>query len=167
LNAAIEAARAGESGRGFAVVADEVRKLAEGADAAAQNISRIIGEVQKSTGATVVKMNESSQAFSEQEKLLFASTELFARIGEESKEIDAAVQDITAIVEEVIASSEEANTSVQSVASTSQQLAATTQEVQAITTTQITQLARISEELQSLKEIAGQLKQTATGLTEK
>lgn len=56
LNAAIEAARAGEAGRGFSVVAEEVRKLAEQSSAAAENISVLIGDVQKDTEAAVASM---------------------------------------------------------------------------------------------------------------
>ena len=49
LNAAIEAARAGEQGRGFAVVADEVRTLAKRASEASSEISKLVGEIDKST----------------------------------------------------------------------------------------------------------------------
>src|SRR6185437_1859603 len=53
LNATIEAARAGEAGRGFAVVASEVKSLAVQTAKATEDISKLIGAVQTSTGSAV------------------------------------------------------------------------------------------------------------------
>jgi methyl-accepting chemotaxis protein len=62
LNASIEAARAGEHGKGFAVVANEVSNLADQSKEAANNISRIIMEIQTCIGQTVQQMEEGNES---------------------------------------------------------------------------------------------------------
>ena len=60
LNASIEAARAGEAGRGFSVVADEIRKLAESAGRSAEEIAKLIHEIESDTSEVAQGMRESS-----------------------------------------------------------------------------------------------------------
>ena len=65
LNASIEAARAGEAGRGFSVVADEIRKLSENAGRSADEISKLVHEIQSDTNQLADEMRKSRQGIGE------------------------------------------------------------------------------------------------------
>ena len=59
LNASIEASSAGEFGKRFSVVAAEVRRLAERTKMYAEEIKNVVSEIQASTGAAVLSIEQS------------------------------------------------------------------------------------------------------------
>jgi len=95
LNATIEAARAGEAGKGFAVVASEVKSLAVQTAKATEDISKLIGAVQTSTGGAV---------------------DAISRIASRMQEIDNYATAVAAAVQEQSAATSEISQNVASAA---------------------------------------------------
>ncbi|OTJ29333.1 chemotaxis protein [Pseudomonas aeruginosa] len=100
LNAAIEAARAGEAGRGFAVVADEVRNLAHRAQESAQQIQKMIEELQIGAQEAVTTMTE-SQRYS------LESVEIANRAGERLSSVTGRIAEIDGMNQSVATATEE------------------------------------------------------------
>lgn len=85
LNASIEAARAGDAGRGFSVVAEEIRNLAERSSNSADEISKLIADVQTGISKTMAAIENGSKEVSE-------GTQLVDGAGEALREILGSVE---------------------------------------------------------------------------
>jgi len=148
LNAAIEAARAGDAGRGFAVVADEVRKLAEKTMQATQEVAQAVHAIQSETRKNIDEMNNAAG-------MVEKSTEYASQAGESLETIVGIVEDtadqvraIATASEEQSAASEQINRGTDEV----NRIAAETAEAMTQSRIAVTDLARLSVELQNLIE---------------
>ncbi|RWU26554.1 chemotaxis protein [Pseudomonas alkylphenolica] len=112
LNAAIEAARAGEAGRGFAVVADEVRNLAHRTQDSAQQVQRIIEELQAGAQVAVSTMTESQSHSQHSVGIANQAGERLSSVTQRIGEIDGMNQSVATATEEQTAVVESINVDI-------------------------------------------------------
>lgn len=157
LNAAIESARAGEAGKGFKVVAEEVKKLAEESKASIDNISKIIGELNKRAAISVNSVNNLRKANDEQNTIIQEAKGNFYDLAEKIKSINLNIADVNNKISSILDSSNKINIRINDLSAISEQTAASSQEANSMTTQNVEQLNRVSKLINEIKNTSDKI----------
>lgn len=157
LNAAIEAARAGEHGRGFAVVAGEVRKLAEQSAHSAQQITELVGLIQKDTTHAIEAVAANGQDVMTGREVVLNAGASFGVIQETVNKVASEIEEVSAGSEQMSASTDEIVGFIKQISVIAEEAAAGTQHVSAATQEQLASMEEIASSARNLSMMAEDL----------
>ena len=160
LNASIEAARAGESGRGFSVVAEEIRKLAENSGKTAEEIRKVVGEVENHANSTFDKVQEAEEYVEIQEKTVQDTAKAFDKINEFIEECINQMEEVAVGIEGINTERRNALSAMQTIHNYSKESVKSVDSVKETLKQQIVCAENLSSEAEGLKEHMEQLERT-------
>ena len=159
LNAAIEAARAGEAGRGFGNVAGEVRALADDAQASAAQITTLVAQIQRQTGAAVGAMEEAVVAVEAGFETINSNRQTFFDISSAVHSLHEGAAEVSELAAGIALGAGQVRQQIEEVAAVAEQSSASTEQVSAAT-------QETSAGAQDVSDAAQRVAQTAYNLAE-
>jgi len=162
INTAIEAARAGEGAREFRVIADEIRKLAEASGKAADQIVRLLKEIQGETNQVITATEVGAQEVEE-------GVSYVNKTGAALEELTKAVWDISNLATEISKNTleqssgfEQVRKAITTVTSISEENALSTEGVLKLTQRESELTKKITESSSQLKKLSEELTELVT-----
>lgn len=160
LNAAIEAARAGESGRGFSVVAEEVKQLAEQSAYSANQIAKIIIDIQKQIDVAVSSMNLSRKEVELGVEIVDETSDKFVVILDNINVIAKEIEEVTELTQGVAEDAKGVTSNFSHMAELSRQTAMESEGVAASSEEQSAAMEEITSSSIDLANMAGELRES-------
>lgn len=157
LNASIEAARAGDAGRGFSVVASEIRKLAEQSVQSANEIRRIIEDINHKTGDAVNIAKKAEDVVAVQGDSLEDAMRVFEDIQRQFGGLISNLEQITTGINTIADAKAQTIDAIQSISAVSQETAASSEEVTETANRQLRQVQELNMASEDLKSNSNHL----------
>lgn len=160
LNAAIEAARAGESGRGFSVVAEEVKQLAEQSAHSADQIAKIIVDIQNQINVAVSSMDSNSVEVEAGVEIVDETSEKFVVILDDINIIAKEIEEVTKLTQGVAEDARGVTSNFSHMSELSKQTAVESEGVAASSEEQAAAMEEITSSSIDLANMAGELRES-------
>ena len=157
INTAIEAARAGDGAREFRVIADEVRKLAEASGKAADQIIKLLKEIQTETNSVISASEVSAKDVNEGVKFVNNSAKSIEDVSKAMTEVNNLAVEISKNTQEQSTGFEQVRKSISTIASVSEENARSTDDVLNSSQNQTKLTKTIIETSAELKKLSTEL----------